>query len=201
MAGGGVKRPRFFKTQADWRAWLDRNHDKANELVVGFHKVATGKPSIIHRQALDEALCFGWIDGVARGGDTSWSIRFTPRRKGSVWSDVNIARVGALTKLGLMHPAGLAAFEGRDPAKRKRYSSENRDTSLDPAYEKKFRANRKAWAHFESRPPSYRRPAIWWVMSAKKPETRQRRLAMLIADSEAGRKIAPLTVASGRGKK
>jgi uncharacterized protein YdeI (YjbR/CyaY-like superfamily) len=118
-----------------------------------------------------------------------------------VWSDINIARVGELTKLGRMHPAGLAAFEKRDPKKQKRYSNENRGTPLDPAYEKKFRANRKAWAHFESRPPSYRRPAIWWVMSAKKPETRARRLATLIADSEAGRRIALLTPSAKRQKK
>jgi uncharacterized protein YdeI (YjbR/CyaY-like superfamily) len=199
--GRRVTRPRFFKTQADWRAWLEKNHDKTSELVVGFHKAATGKPSITHKQALDEALCFGWIDGVAHGGDTSWTIRFTPRRKGSVWSDINIARVGELTKLGRMHPAGLAAFEKRDPKKQKHYSNENRGTPLDPAYEKKFRANRKAWAHFESRPPSYRRPAIWWVMSAKKPETRARRLATLIADSEAGRRIALLTPSAKRQKK
>jgi uncharacterized protein YdeI (YjbR/CyaY-like superfamily) len=201
MAGGRVTRPRFFKTQADWRAWLEKNHDKTSELVVGFHKAATGKPSITHKQALDEALCFGWIDGVAHGGDTSWTIRFTPRRKGSVWSDINIARVGELTKLGRMHPAGLAAFEKRDPKKQKHYSNENRGTPLDPAYEKKLRANRKAWAHVESRPPSYRRPAIWWVMSAKKPETRARRLATLIADSEAGRRIALLTPSAKRQKK
>ena len=192
MAGGHVKKPRFFKTQADWRTWLEKNHAKAKELLVGFHKVATGKPSITHKQALDEALCFGWIDGVAHGGDTSWAIRFTPRRKGSTWSDINIARVGELTKLGRMHAAGLAAFEGRDPKKQKRYSGENRGTSLDPAYAKKFRANRKAWAHFESRPPSYRRPAIWWVVSAKREDTRARRLRTLIEDSGAGRRIGPM---------
>ena len=182
-------KPRFFKKQADWRACLEKNHARASELVVGFHKVATAKPSVTYSQALDEALCFGWIDGVRRGGETTYTIRFTPRRKGSIWSDINIARVHELTELGRMCVAGLAAFTARDPSKQKRYSGENRGVSLDPAYAKTFRANRKAWTHFESRPPSYRRPAIWWVMSAKREETRQKRLATLIADSEAGQKI------------
>jgi uncharacterized protein YdeI (YjbR/CyaY-like superfamily) len=186
-------KPRFFKTQAEWRAWLERNHDKVDSLIVGFHKVASGKPSITHRQALDEALCFGWIDGRAGGGKTTWTIRFSRRRPTSIWSDINIKRVGELTELGLMHPAGLAAFENRDPKRQKRYSNENRNTPLDPEYVKRFRANKKAWAWFEGRPPSYRRPAIWWVMSAVKEETRERRLATLIADSDAGRTIKPLT--------
>jgi uncharacterized protein YdeI (YjbR/CyaY-like superfamily) len=185
--------PKFFKTAAAWRKWLEKNHGKAKEKIVGFHKVSTGTPSITHRQALDEALCFGWIDGVARGGDTTWQIRFTPRRAKSVWSAVNIKRVEELKAAGRMHPAGIAAYEARDPERQRRYSSENRNAGLSPADEKTFRSNKTAWANFSAMPPSYRRPAIWWVVSAKRDETRQRRLAMLIGDSAHGRRIAPLT--------
>jgi uncharacterized protein YdeI (YjbR/CyaY-like superfamily) len=187
-----MTKPRFFATRESWRAWLDKNHATATELVVGFHKKATGKPSITHKQALDEALCYGWIDGRAGGGETSWTIRFTPRRPRSIWSDINIKRVSELKALGKMHPAGIKVFESRDPARQKQYSSENRQVTLDPAYQKKFRANKKAWEHFQSRPRSYRHPATWWVMSAKKEETREKRLATLIEDSAAGRKIKPL---------
>lgn len=156
-----MTKPRFFATKEEWRAWLDKNHGKAKELLVGFHKKAAGKPSITYKEALDEALCFGWIDGRRGGGETSWTIRFTPRRPRSVWSDINIKRVGELTALGKMHPAGIRVFESRDLAKQKQYSFENRHVTLDPAYEKEFRANNKAWKHFESRPPSYRHLAIW----------------------------------------
>jgi uncharacterized protein YdeI (YjbR/CyaY-like superfamily) len=147
-----------------------------------------------HKQALDEALCFGWIDGVARGGEMTWQIRFTPRQAKSIWSAVNMKRVEELKAAGRMHSAGLTTYEARDPERQKRYSGENRDAALSTADEKAFRANKQAWKHFSAMPPSYRRPAIWWVVSAKKEETRQRRLATLIADSEAGRKIKPLTV-------
>src|SRR5262249_45190079 len=153
----------------------------------------TGRGGMTHREALDEALAFGWIDGRGRGGAEHWTIRFSPRRRKSIWSDVNIRRVGELTALGRMHPAGIAAFEARDPVRQKRYSHETRDVALAPEYEKLFRANKPAWKWFEAMPPSYRRPATWWVMSAKKEETRQRRLATLIDDSAAGRKVKPLT--------
>ncbi|MGH6925052.1 MAG: YdeI/OmpD-associated family protein [Propylenella sp.] len=186
--------PKFFRNAAVWQKWLEKNHDRKPEVFVGFHKVKTGKPSITHRQALDEALCFGWIDGVARGGDETWHIRFTPRRAKSVWSAVNIKRVEELKAEGRMHAAGIAAYEARDPKLQNRYSSENRHAAaLLPDDEKKFRANRTAWENFSAFPPSYRRPAIWWVVSAKKEETRQRRLATLIKDSEAGRRVPPLT--------
>lgn len=188
-----MTKPTFFKSEADWRAWLDKHHKTANELLVGFHKKVSGKPSMTYQEALDEALCYGWIDGVRGGGELTWTIRFTPRRKGSIWSAINIKRIGELGKSGRMHPAGAKAFETRDLSKQKRYSNENRDVGLDPAYEKKFRANKKAWADFQSRPPSYRKPAVWWVMSAKQEATRERRLATLIADSEAGRTVKPLT--------
>ena len=184
--------PRFFRSQKEWRTWLERNHARETEIWVGFHKVATGKAKLTYQQALDEALCFGWIDGVRRGGDDTWSIRFTPRKKGSIWSAVNVKRVEELKALGVMGEPGLAAYVGRDPAKEQRYSFENEPAVLAPAYQKQLRADKQAAAFFDSTPPSYRRPAIWWVMSAKHEATRQRRLAMLIADSRAGRRVKPL---------
>lgn len=186
--------PKFFKTAAAWRAWLAKNHDKASEISVGFRKRKTGLPSITYQEALDGALCYGWIDGVRNSIDeTSYRIRFTPRKKGSIWSAVNIARIAELTRLGLMQPAGRSVFEGRDPTKAKRYSHEQQDHQFSTLYEKRFRANRKAWNYFQSQPPSYRKPAGWWVMSAKREETRERRLAILIADSAADRRIAAFT--------
>jgi uncharacterized protein YdeI (YjbR/CyaY-like superfamily) len=184
---------RFFETSDEFRAWLAANHGTAGELWLGIRKKRSGLPSVTYKEAVDAALCFGWIDGVMNGIDhTSYRQRFTPRRKGSIWSAVNIARVEELTRLGLMHPAGLATFETRDPAKAKLYSFEQGDLKLDAPQEELFRTNERAWAFFESQPVSYRKPAIWWVISAKKDETRQRRLATLIADSEAGRRLAHL---------
>jgi uncharacterized protein YdeI (YjbR/CyaY-like superfamily) len=185
--------PRFFRSQKEWRTWLEKNHATAAEQWVGFHKVGADKKGITYKQALDEALCFGWIDAVRRGGDTTWSIRFTPRKKGSIWSAVNIRRIEELKTEGRVAAAGLATFEGRDLAKQKKYSFEHRDVVLAPAYEKRFRAEKAAWKWFEAMPRSYRRPAVWWVMSAKQDATRERRLATLIADSAAGRKVKPLT--------
>jgi uncharacterized protein YdeI (YjbR/CyaY-like superfamily) len=191
-----MAKPTFFASQADWRAWLEANHAKADELLVGFHKVATGKGGLTYKQALDEALAFGWIDAVRGGGDGHWTIRFTRRRPKSIWSQFNIKRVGELTELGRMHPAGIKAFETRDEKRTNRYSFENKDAKLAPEHEKAFRANKKAWAWFEAAPLSYRRPAIWWVVSAKKDETRARRLATLIHDSAAGKRVGPLTPTS-----
>jgi uncharacterized protein YdeI (YjbR/CyaY-like superfamily) len=185
--------PTFFKNAAAWRKWLEKNHDKKTELTIGFHKVGSGKAGISYREALDEALCFGWIDGVRHGGDTTYTNRFSPRRAKSVWSQVNIKRVEELKAGDRMHSAGLAAYEARDPKLQNRYSSENRNAGLSPKEEKVFRANKKAWEYFSAMPPSYRKPAIWWVVSPKKPETRERRLATLIEDSAAGRRIKPLT--------
>lgn len=185
----------FFATAADFRAWLEANHDQETALQVGYYKVGTGKPSISYKESVDQALCFGWIDGVRNSIDAeSYTIRFTPRKPRSIWSAVNIRRVAELTEMGLMHPAGLKAFTERDPAKANQYSFEQKtDPTLPPEYEAQFRANAAAWAHFQSRPPSYRKPAIWWVISAKQEATRLKRLATLIEDSAAGRKIAPLT--------
>jgi uncharacterized protein YdeI (YjbR/CyaY-like superfamily) len=184
--------PRFFRTQAEWHRWLEKNHASATEMVVGFHKAASTAKGITYKQALDEALCFGWIDAVRRGGEATWSIRFTRRKPGSIWSAVNIRRIEELKAEGRVHVSGLAVYENRDPAKAKRYSFENRDTVLAPEYVRQFRANAEAWAWFEAAPKSYRHPAVWWVMSARQEETRQRRLATLIADSAAGVRIKPL---------
>ena len=183
--------PRFFKTPADFRKWLEKNHDKADELLVGFYKKGSGKPSIDWPQSVDEALCFGWIDGVRRSIDEeSYSIRFTPRKKGSNWSAVNVRKMEQLLKDGKVAPAGLAAYEARDEKKTAIYSYENRnEAQLDAASERTFEANKAAWEFFQSRPPWYRRTATYWVISAKQEETRQRRLEQLIADSAAGRLI------------
>jgi len=188
-----MAKPRFFATQEEWRAWLEANHAKQDELLVGFHKVAIGKGGLTYKQALDEALAFGWIDAVRGGGDGHWTIRFTRRRPKSIWSQVNIKRVAELTALGRMHPAGIKAFEARDETRTNRYSFENKDAKLAPEDEKAFRANKTAWAWFEKAPRSYRHPAIWWVVSAKKDETRARRLETLIRDSAAAKRIGPLT--------
>lgn len=190
----GVPVPTFFATAADFRGWFEANHDKASELWVGLRKKSSGLPSVTYKEAVDVALCFGWIDSAMKPIDaTSYRQRFTPRRKGSIWSAVNIARIEELRRLGLLHPAGLAVFEQRDPAKASRYSFEQGDIRLSEPQEATLRANEKAWDFFQSQPLSYRKPAIWWVISAKKEETRQRRLATLIRDSEEGRRIVHLT--------
>ena len=187
--------PTFFATPADFRAWLEQHHEKESELLVGFYKKDSGRPSITWPESVDEALCVGWIDGVRRRiDDVSYSIRFTPRRRGSIWSAVNIRRAEELTKLGRMRPAGLAAFAARDEAKSRVYAFENAPRELPPADEKKFRANRKAWKFFNEQPPGYRRLAIFWVTGAKREETRARRLAQLIEDSANGRRLRQYTL-------
>lgn len=183
----------FFATEAELRAWFAANHDRADELWLGLRKKGSGLPSVTYKEAVDAALCFGWIDGLVKGIDaTSYRQRFTPRRKRSIWSAVNIARVEEFTRRGLMHPAGLAAFQNRDPARVNQYSFEQGDLRLPEAYQARFRQNAGAWSFFESQPPSYRKPAIWWVIGAKQEATRERRLATLIADSQAGRRLAHL---------
>jgi uncharacterized protein YdeI (YjbR/CyaY-like superfamily) len=186
--------PIFFATPAGFRAWLERHHADRTEVIVGFHRKASGKPSLTWSEAVDEALCFGWIDGVRRTVDaTSYTIRFTPRTARSTWSAVNVAKVEALIAEERMTPAGLAAFERRDPARTAIYSHEQRTTAtLEPAMERRFRADRDAWTWFQDQAPSYRRQATWWVISAKRPETRERRLDQLIEDSAAGRRVGPL---------
>src|SRR5690348_8462049 len=186
--------PRYFATPAALRAWFAKHHATAKELWVGFHKRATGKPSITWPESVDEALCVGWIDGIRKSlGDDSYVIRFTPRRPGSIWSAVNIRRVRALTEEGRMQPAGLTAFASRRENKSGIYSYEQRRDQLEEPYQGLLRANDVAWAFFQAQPPWYRKAAGWWVVSAKKEETRQKRLAKLIDDSVAGRTILPLT--------
>ncbi|HEX6375695.1 MAG TPA: YdeI/OmpD-associated family protein [Allosphingosinicella sp.] len=182
--------PTYFETAADFRAWLEAHHADAAELLVGFHKKSTGLASIDWPQARDQALCFGWIDGLRRSlGPDAYTIRFTPRRKDSLWSRVNIGRFEALQAAGLMTPAGERAFE-EGTERTDHYSYENELRSLTPGEEAQFRAHAAAWNDFEGRPPSYRKMALFYVTSAKKPETRARRLAILIEDSAAGRKLA-----------
>jgi uncharacterized protein YdeI (YjbR/CyaY-like superfamily) len=192
--------PRFFRSAAEFRAWLERNHDTVKELWVGVHKVGSGKPSIIWPEAVDAALAFGWIDGVRKSLDeTSYANRFTPRRLGSNWSQRNIDRVRELERQGLMHPAGLRAFEARRPERSGVYSYEQRPPDLPPEYEREIKANDKAWEFYRSRPPSYRKAVTWWVISAKKEETRRRRLSALIDCSAKGQTVPPLTRPSDRG--
>lgn len=188
-------KPRFFKTADAFRAWLEAHHESSAELLVGFHKKGSGKPSITWPESVDEALCFGWIDGVRRSlDDDSYTIRFTPRKARSVWSAVNIARAQELERSGRMQPAGLRAFERRSQARSQIYSYEQRDEAvLDRAAERQFRANAVAWAFFQTQPPWYRRTAIYWVMTAKKAETRIKRLATLIDDSANARRLKQLS--------
>jgi uncharacterized protein YdeI (YjbR/CyaY-like superfamily) len=185
---------RFFATPADFRAWLDKNHETERELSVGFYKRACGKASITWPESVDAALCYGWIDGVRNSIDAvSYRIRFTPRKPTSTWSAVNVKRVAQLTKLGLMRPAGVKAFKARKGDKTGIYAYEQRkNAQLGPSYEKQLRANKKAWAFFQSQPPWYRRTAAYRVISAKQEATRQRRLVELIRDSAAGLAIKEL---------
>ena len=187
-------KPQFFPSAAAWRTWLEENHASAKELWVGFYKRASGKPSITWPEAVDSALCFGWIDGVRKSvNSTSYKVRFTPRNPHSTWSAVNIKRVAELSGLGLMHPAGLFAFEKREGKRSEIYSYEQRKTArLPAAYEKEFRNKQPAWEFFQSQPPWYRRTSAWWVISAKKEETQQKRLATLIEYSAKGKPIPPL---------
>ena len=185
--------PKFFPTPAGWREWLTRHAGSTDELWVGFRKRATGQPSLTWPESVDEALCFGWIDGLRKRIDAeSYMIRFTPRRSGSIWSAVNIRRVGVLTKLGRMRPAGLQAFKKRTKKKSAVYSFEQRKKiTLPTAYVRRFKENPDAWRFFTSQAPWYQRTTAWLVISAKQEETRLRRLATLIADSAAGRRIGP----------
>jgi uncharacterized protein YdeI (YjbR/CyaY-like superfamily) len=186
--------PAFFPTQADFHLWLKSHHESAPELLVGFWKKGSGRPSVDWPEARDEALCFGWIDGVRKSmGDESYTIRFTPRRKGSIWSRVNVGRYEALGAEGRMTPAGVRAYE-ENRHRTGVYAYEKALAALTAAETKQFRADAAAWADWEKRPPGYRKVALHWVTSAKKPETRARRLATLIADSAAGRKIGTVEI-------
>lgn len=186
-------KPIFFPKQSGLRKWFEKNHEKEKELLVGFYKKDSGRPSIIWSQSVDEALCFGWIDGIRKSIDEiSYTIRFTPRNPKSIWSVVNIKKVENLTKLRLMKSAGIANFKKLDQNKSKIYSFEQRAVKFYKKYETIFKRNKKAWKYFFSQVPSYQKPAIHWVMSAKQEETRLRRLNILINDSAQEQKIAPL---------
>jgi uncharacterized protein YdeI (YjbR/CyaY-like superfamily) len=190
--------PQFFEAPAHWRAWLEKHHDDASEVLVGFYKKGSGQPSIDWPESVDEALCFGWIDGVRRRIDeVSYSIRFTPRKAKSVWSAVNVGRVAELTRAGLMHPAGLAAFE-RGKSNLAQYSYEGGDFVLSPDQLARLQADGQAWEFFQRQPASYRKAAISWVVKAKGAETAQRRLQALIDDSGAQRRLARFTSPTGR---
>jgi uncharacterized protein YdeI (YjbR/CyaY-like superfamily) len=188
-----VSDARFFATPAAFRAWLEQHHATADELWVGLYKKGSGRPSLTWPESVDEALCFGWIDGIRKSiDDDSYRIRFTPRRPGSIWSSVNVRRAQELIDAGRMRPSGLEAFARRREDRARQYSFEQGQVSLGDEFEAEFRANASAWAFFEAQPPSYRKTATWWVISAKREETRRRRLTTLIDDSAAGQRIGPL---------
>jgi uncharacterized protein YdeI (YjbR/CyaY-like superfamily) len=177
----------FFETAAAFRAWLEKNHQTETELLVGFYKVGSKKASMTWSESVDEALCFGWIDGVRKSIDTdSYQIRFTPRKPTSIWSAVNIEKVEILTKSGRMQAAGLASFAHRVEQKSKIYTYEKDEIILASQYEAELKSNSKAWAYFELLAPSYKKSSIHWVMSAKQEATQIKRLKTLIADCEAG---------------
>jgi uncharacterized protein YdeI (YjbR/CyaY-like superfamily) len=186
--------PIFFPAPEDFRAWLEENHQRADEVLVGFYKKKAGRPSMTWSDSVDQALCFGWIDGKGRSlGDEAHTIRFTPRRPKSNWSAINIAKVARLTEQGLMRPAGLAAFEKREEARSGVYSYEQRHlATLTEDQEAEFRANPAAWEWFRAAAPSYRKAAIFWVASAKREETRAKRLRQLIDDSGSALQVPPL---------
>lgn len=186
-------KPKFFSSPAQFRQWLERNYNSATELLVGFHKKGSAKKSITYNEALDEALCFGWIDGVRKSlDDTSYTIRFTPRKPRSIWSLVNVNHVERLKKEGRMHAAGLEVYARRDPKRTGIYAFENEPQQFSPEVEKIFRQNKKAWKFFQDYPPGLKRTVTFWIMTAKKEETRMRRLQYLIESSERGVKVGLL---------
>jgi uncharacterized protein YdeI (YjbR/CyaY-like superfamily) len=183
-------KPKFFRTPADFRSWLEKNHATATELWVGFYKKDSGKPSITWPESVDQALCFGWIDGIRKGVDEiSYQIRFTPRRRGSIWSAINIKRAKELVRQKQMRPTGLKAFAARIENKSGIYSYEQRSTELSQPYANLLKKNKAAWNFFEKQPPSYRKMIGWWIISAKKEETRMARLAKLMSESAKGKRL------------
>ena len=185
---------KYFKSASEFRQWLEVNHARVGELWVGFFKKDSGKAGLTYAEAVDEALCFGWIDGLKKRVDElSYTHRFTPRKPTSNWSRINIQHVERLQKAGRMTPAGLKAYAARKPERSGIYSFENAPRSLAPADEKQFKADAVAWEFFHRQPPGYQRTAIWWMVSAKKPETRARRLSQLIQESRNGRRLGQVT--------
>jgi uncharacterized protein YdeI (YjbR/CyaY-like superfamily) len=188
---------RFFRTATAFHTWMARNHETEPELVVCFYKKGSNKASVTYQEALDEALAFGWIDGIRRGVDAdSYTIRFTPRRARSIWSAVNIKRVGELTEAGRMRPPGLEAFAKRDPKRSAIYSYERKkagEMTLDPDAMTSVKADKKAWVFFDAQAPWYKRTCAHWIVNAKRPETRAKRLKVLIECSRQGKRIPPLS--------
>lgn len=185
---------KFFKTPGEFRKWLEKHHDEARELWVGYYKKDSGRQSITWPESVDEALCFGWIDGIRKSIDgVSYMTRFTPRRARSIWSAVNIKRVEELAREGRMRPSGERAFAARTENRSGIYAYEQRQTELVEPYAKRLRGNKAAWKFFEAQTASYRKAASWWVLSAKREETRMKRLDILIEDSAAGRTLKQFT--------
>lgn len=185
---------KFFKSPADLRKWFEANHTNEVELWVGFYKKDSGKPSVTWPESVDQALCFGWIDGIRKGiDDISYMIRFTPRKPRSIWSAVNIRRAGELIKLDLMHPRGVAAYDAREENRSGIYSYEQRSVDLPDQYAKQLMRAKNAWEYYQTQPPSYRKAVNWWVLSPKTEETRLRRLNKLIEDSANGQTVAQFT--------
>jgi len=185
--------PTFFSTKSALRKWFEKNHQTKKEFLVGFYKVGKLKPGITWSESVDEAICFGWIDGVRKSIDEeSYCIRFTPRKPGSIWSAINIQKVERLSKQGLMHISGIAAFEKRQEHKSRIYSYEKEPSTLPEEFLKKFITNRKASKFFQTMPKSYQNQCIHWIISAKQDSTKIKRLEELIHDCEAGRKIKRL---------
>jgi uncharacterized protein YdeI (YjbR/CyaY-like superfamily) len=183
----------FFASGLQFREWLESHCGSEKEIWVGFYKRETGKPSLTWSESVDEALCFGWIDGIRKSVDSvSYTIRFTPRNPKSIWSAVNIAKIETLTKQGLMKPQGIKIFEARKEKNAERYSFEQKIIEFTEPYLSYFKENKKAWDTFQSMAPSYKRTATWWVMSARQEGTRKKRLEILILDSEKNLKVPPL---------
>ena len=185
----------YFKSGAEFRKWLVKNHESAKELFVAFYKKDSGKKGITYKEAVDQALCFGWIDGVInKVDDLSYSHRFSPRKSSSIWSVINTKRAEELIDIGQMHPAGLKAFNERDKKKTKLYSFENKPQELEPSFLKLFKANTQAWNFFQLQPPGYKKVSIHWVTSAKREETKLKRLNTLIEDSANHKRLKIVTL-------
>jgi uncharacterized protein YdeI (YjbR/CyaY-like superfamily) len=185
-----IGKPKYFRSGSDFRKWLEKHHDKDDELWVGYYKKDSGLPSIDWPESVDEAICFGWIDGIRKSiDDISYMIRFTPRRSGSIWSEVNIKKAQTLIKRGRMLPPGLKEFTARRGNKSGIYSYEQRPAQLEEPYNRILKKNKAAWGYFQTKPPSYRRAICWWIISAKKEETRLKRLEKLIEYSENGQTL------------
>jgi uncharacterized protein YdeI (YjbR/CyaY-like superfamily) len=181
----------FFKSAAEFRKWLAKNHAKVPVLWIAFWKAASGRKGLTYNEAVEESLCYGWIDGLKHKRDAdSYQLRFTPRKPRSIWSAINLKKMEALAKAGRLAKPGIAVFEARDPSRAGLYSTENRHVVLSPEFEKRFRSKKAAWKFFEAQPPGYRRIMAFWVMSAKQEVTRERRLARLIEDSARNVRLA-----------